>query len=79
MQVGAEFEKLLDHIHQFQERIDLLRLDPLEVSEIVYKYFQMDAKIMKALRRVRVAAPLNVESFSPGRLEFLDRLYQDHE
>jgi hypothetical protein len=78
-QVGVELEKLLDHIHQFQERIGSLRLDPLEVSKFAYKYFQMDAKTMKALRRVRVDAPLNVESFSPERVEFLDRLYQDHE
>jgi len=32
---------------------------------------------MKALRRVRVDAPLNVEGSSPERLEFLDRLYQE--
>jgi hypothetical protein len=75
-QVGAEFEKLLDHIHQFQERVSAVQLDPLEVSKIVYKYFQMEAKTMKALRRVRVDVP-SVESLSPERLKFLDRLYQD--
>jgi hypothetical protein len=37
----------------------------------------MDAKTIKALRRVRVDVPSNVESLSPERLEFLDRLYQD--
>jgi hypothetical protein len=67
----------LDHIHQFQERISAVQLDPLEVSKTVYKYFQMEAKTMKALRRIRVDVPSNVESLSPERLEFLDRLYQD--
>jgi hypothetical protein len=74
---GAEFEKLLDYIHQFQERISAVQLDPLEVSKIVYKYFQLEAKTMKALRRVRVDAPPYVESLSPERLQFLDSLFQD--
>jgi hypothetical protein len=76
-QVQAEFEKLLDHIHQFRERISAVQLDPLEVSKIVYRFFQMEAKTMKALRRVRVAAPSNVEALSPERQQFLDSLYQD--
>jgi hypothetical protein len=32
---------------------------------------------MKALRQVRVDVPSNVESLSPERAQFLDRLYQD--
>jgi hypothetical protein len=76
-QLRAEFEKLLNHIHQFQERISAVQLDPLEVSKIVYKYFQMEAKTRKALRRVRVDVPSNVENLSPERLQFLDRLHQD--
>jgi hypothetical protein len=71
-----EFWELLGHIHQFQEQITALRLDPLEVSKIIYKYFQMEAKTMKALRRVRVDVPSCVESLSPARLSFLDELYQ---
>jgi hypothetical protein len=43
-QLRAEFEKLLNHIHQFQERISAVQLDPLEVSKIVYKYFQMEVE-----------------------------------
>jgi hypothetical protein len=75
-QVKEEFWKLLGYIHQFQEQIDALRLDPLEVNKIIYKYFQMEAKTMKALRRVRVDVPSYVESLSPHRLPLLDELYQ---
>jgi hypothetical protein len=74
---GAEFKKLLNHIHQFQERISAVQLDPLEVSKIIYKYFQIEAKTMKALQRVHVDVLSNVESPSPERLSVLDSLYQD--
>jgi hypothetical protein len=76
-QAGDEFWKLLDHIHQFQERIRAVQLDPLDVRRIVYKHFEMEAKTIKALRHVGAAAQSNVESLSPERVEFLDRLYRD--
>lgn len=72
-----EFWRLLGHIRQFQEQISAIQLDPLEVSKIIYKYFQMEAKTMKALRRVRVDVPSYVESLSPDRVSFLDELYQN--
>ena len=74
-QLKEEFWKLLNHIHQFQDQINTVQMDPLEVSKIVQKYFQMEAKTMKALRRVRVDVPSYVQSLSPHRLPLLDELY----
>lgn len=72
-----EFWKLLNYIDQFQEQISVLRLDPLEVSKIIYKYFKMEAKTMKALRRIRVDVSSYVECLDPDRVSFLDSLYRD--
>ena len=50
----AGVEQLFDELRQFEKRIGSLKLDPLEVSKFLGKYFRTDAKVWKALREMRV-------------------------
>jgi hypothetical protein len=50
----AGVEQLFNELRQFETRIGSLKLDPLEVSEFLGKYFRTDAKVWKALRGMQV-------------------------
>jgi hypothetical protein len=50
----AGVEQLFNELRQFEKRIGSLKLDPLEVSKFLGKYFRTDAKIWKALRDMQV-------------------------
>jgi hypothetical protein len=50
----AGVEQLFNELCQFETRIGSLKLDPLEVSEFLGKYFRTDAKVWKALRGMQV-------------------------
>jgi hypothetical protein len=54
-EVGAEFQKLIDELVQFQEKVHSIDLDFRDVHIFLRKYFRMQAEVAGELRRALMA------------------------
>lgn len=50
----AEFRKLINEMDRFERRIAALELDWLDVSNFLYKYFQLKARMQRALCHIPI-------------------------
>jgi hypothetical protein len=56
---GGEFQKLIDELVQFQEKVHSIDLDRRDVHIFLRKYFRMQAEIARELRRAVMAELLS--------------------
>jgi hypothetical protein len=70
---GGEFQKLVDELAQFQEKVQSIDLDIRDVHIFLRKYFRMQAEISGELRRA-VMAELQSQPDDVAKLPLEERL-----
>ena len=70
---GSEFQKLIDELAQFRDKVESIDLDRRDVHMFLRKYFRMQAEISREVRRAVIAGLLS-QPDDVARLPLEERL-----
>ena len=72
-ELGSEFQKLIDELVRFREKVQSVDLDSRDVHIFLRKYFRMQAEISREIRRA-VMAELPSQPDDVAKLPLEERL-----